>query len=240
MVSRFDATVDLGFADGHEGLAVLSGIAALDVPRCKTGVIGRPPETVYFLGSRGRVLGRVYDGGHHAGTHRRGELVRLEDQRRYSGKARPTVDLLNAEYVAKQFKARFKTLWHATKGVIVAAIPDIAIELAERVRQREMTVRQAERLAGCLLLETGGDSLYSKRTRYRRRRELREHGLVLAPDLFEPVRIELQPVVEAVLEAWAPADRSAGTEMAQMATGETQTPEVDQTWAKQQPSPEFY
>jgi hypothetical protein len=82
-LGRLDSTVTQRFAEPREGLAILMGIAALDVPACKPKVIGKPPETVYLVhvNGRGRVLGRPYDKGVQARAGERRELIRLEDQR---------------------------------------------------------------------------------------------------------------------------------------------------------------
>lgn len=203
-LGRLDSTVTQQFQDGREGLAALMGIAALDVPNCKPKVIGRPPETVYFVHERGRgrVLGRAYDKGLESGIAGRGELLRLEDQRRWQSTSRPQRDRFHAEYVRGCFEQRFKALYRSAKGVKVAALPILAETLATRARTGEISHREMERLGGFILAELGGGarSAYPERTYKRRRAELRDHGLVLADDFFEPIEVELGAVLERALQ----------------------------------------
>jgi hypothetical protein len=205
-VSRLDATVTTSFADPRHGRAVLSGIAALDHPRCKPEVIGKPPETVYLLAShgRGRKLARAYDKGLETHSAPAGQLIRLEDQRRWPKASRRDVTELTTPYVRQKFQARFAGLWQASKGVTVASIPVLSREIAERFDRGDLTYREAERLAGYLVLDAGGIKGGSRWTAQRRRRELRDHGLVLADDYFEAVSVDLAPILEAALEtdAW--------------------------------------
>jgi hypothetical protein len=209
-VSRLDSTVTQRFGNPREGQAVLMGIAALDIPWCKPKVVGRPPETVYLIHERGRgrVLGRAYDKGLEAGTAERGELVRLEDQRRFAARQRPGRDAFHADYVRGRFEQRFRALWRSAKGVKVAAVPVVARELAARACRGEITHREMERLAGFVLAEVAGvaKSAYPDRTYKRRRAELREQGLVVADAFFEPVEVDLGLVLERALETpmWTP------------------------------------
>lgn len=203
-LGRLDSTVTQRFSDGREGLAALMGIAALDVPTCKPKVVGKPPETVYFIHERGRgrILGRAYDKGLEAGIACRGELIRLEDQRRWSSSARPQRHQFHAEYVRGRFEQRFKALYRSAKGVKVAALPVLAETLATRARAGEITHREMERLGGFILAELGGGArnAYPERTYKRRRAELRDHGLVLADAFFEPVEVDLGSLVEQALD----------------------------------------
>jgi hypothetical protein len=77
-ISRLDSTATYGFVDGRAGLAFLGGMAALDWPRLKPVVWGKPPETVGLTArnSRGRLLARGYDSGLLRGTHERGVAIR--------------------------------------------------------------------------------------------------------------------------------------------------------------------
>jgi hypothetical protein len=66
----------------------------------------------------------------------------------------------------------------------------------------ELTYRQTERIGGALVIELGGAAgHYSRRTHYRRRAELREHGLVLADEFYAPVAVEMGAVLEACLDS---------------------------------------
>ena len=209
-VRRCDATCDLAFDSGAEGIAVLAGVAALSVPRAQLAVRfqpgGRAVETVELKGHGGRkTLGRWYDKSVEAGTGARGTLIRPEDQRRYVAATRRCVQEMTSSYVQGGFQRRFLPLWQATKGITVAGPMVLAKELAERAEAGEITWAAAERAAGYLLLQqAGGDERMSVSTRQRRRREVRGLGLVLADGALQEVEVNLHDVLDQVMEsdAW--------------------------------------
>jgi hypothetical protein len=201
-IARLDSTVTQAFPDPLEGRAALAGIAALDLPRCEQVIRGRPVRSVQIVHVHGRaILGRAYDKGVESGTASPGELIRLEDQRRYPSGRRPQRSDLHAEYVKGRFEHRFAPLWRSAKGVKVAGVPVLARELADRVRGGELSVNQAERLGGYLLVELGGAAgAYPRRTAFRRRAALRDLGLVVADDVRTAVEVDLGQVLERALE----------------------------------------
>jgi hypothetical protein len=71
------------------------------------------------------------------------------------------------------------------------------------VEAGELTATRARNIAGYLALDAAGlTPKLPKRTRMRYRRHLREHNLALADDsMFEPVTVDLGPVLEAALES---------------------------------------
>ena len=206
-IRRLDSTVDLHFDRGVEGLAALSGVAALPVPRVKTQVMrevgGHRVETVYFRGTSGkRVLGRWYDKGVESGSDRRGFRVRPEDQRRYAKDGRLDVELVaSGTFVRDQFVRRFEPLWRASKGVKVAGAVELAERLGELVDEGVLTPRQAKAAAGWLLLEQAGANRQSRATYYRDRRKCADLGLVVADGTIEPVEIDLEEVLEQALDS---------------------------------------
>jgi hypothetical protein len=200
-LSRLDATATNVFGRGQEGIAFLQGFSALDWPRLKPQVIGKPPETVYLIArnGRGRKLARAYDTGHLHRTRARGEAIRLEDQSRFPSGARASLDV----DPRARFHRRFVPLWRSMRGVRVASLPVLTKTLAGQLASGDLTRAQAERMIGFLHLESAAAPC-ERRTWYRRRRELREHGLVVADGFFEPVEVDVGAVLEAALEspAW--------------------------------------
>jgi hypothetical protein len=207
---RCDATVDLDTGSRSRGLAILAGVAAVatTAPRAQaevrfakdgTGAV----ETVYVRGYSGvKILGRWYDKGLESGSALRGERVRAEDQRRYPRGHRRGIHELEASYVRSKFQQRFYPLWQATKGVTVAGPLVLADRLADLVDEGTISARQAEQLAGYVVLQR---RVRQKRSAtYVRRKALRELGLVVADGALEEVEVDLHEVLEEALEspAW--------------------------------------
>jgi len=205
-VRRLDSTVDLRFEGGASGLAALSGVGALPVPRVSKKVQrevgGNRVETVWFLGTSGRaVLGRWYDKGVETGEALRGAWIRPEDQRRFAKEARVPVDVVaDTSFVRDSFVRRFQPLWRASKGVLVASHSELAVRVRELVEDGEMSAGEAKAALGHLILDCGGVELQSRATRYRDRAVCRRHGLVLADCDDDRVSIDLGEVVEEALD----------------------------------------
>jgi hypothetical protein len=205
-VRRLDVTCDLDFAAGAEGLAVLAGVAALNLPRMQTAVRrqagGRFIETVAFHGSGGRkLLGRWYDKGVESGLAARGRLVRPEDQRRFTSDSRRATEELDTVYVRELFRQRFLPLWRAAKGVTVAGRMVLAAKVAELVEEGSLSAEQAEKLVGYLVLQQADCWSGARATRYRREALLRDNGLVLADGVMQEVEVDLHSVLEEALES---------------------------------------
>lgn len=219
-IRRLDAAADLRFSDGEQGLAVLDVLAQISPPRCAHGVYysadGRG-ETVILRGYGGRrMLGRVYDKGLEAGTAPRGELIRLEDQRRFQAGRRPTADLGPAT-VHQLFRRRFDYTARAPM-VTLATLHELRDRLGELVADGTVTPRRAERVAGFLTMETLGQPVgRSRSTLSRRRAEARELGLVLArlPGTKRQ-DVDLATLFEPALGsgAWAEIEATVAAEVA--------------------------
>lgn len=88
----------------------------------------------------------------------------------------------------------------ALDGVKAATFPVVAQALADEARYGYRPWKETERLAGSLVLLTGGAcDVYSKATGWRRRRDLREAGYVVVDDEREAVTVELGAQLEAAL-----------------------------------------
>jgi hypothetical protein len=203
-VSRLDLTTTRAFGAEREARAFLAGMATLDLPRCDTIRRGTPAHSIAWANSKGRrLLARCYD----KGLERGGDpfrFVRLEDQRRFASGARPPVEVAaDPAYQRDRFRSRFEPMRKAVDGVKAASFPVVAQALADEVKYGYRSPREAERLAGALVLLSGGaGEAYTRATYYRRRAELREAGYVVADDFLEPVEVELGGVLEASLAEW--------------------------------------
>lgn len=201
-VSRSDQTVTTRFARPGEARAFLAGMASAQLPRCEVTRRGHPVHSVSWTHQSGRrKLARCYDKGSELG----GEafaLVRMEDQRRYPSGARPPVDVVaDGPFLRSKFEARFGPIRKAVHGVRAATFPVIAQALADEARYGYRDVREAERLAGALVMLSGGaGEAYRRSTYFNRRAELREAGYVVVDDLVEAVEVNLGDVVEQALE----------------------------------------
>ena len=203
-VARLDGTVTVGFEEGHQGLALLQGVAALDMPRSMPVVWGRPPQTVYIANESGRGMkARIYDKALESLSGPAGTAIRFENQGRYPKPVRRAVSDVDLEHVRHRFQARFAPLAKSAAGLTVASLPVVAARVHERIQGGEIPRREAERLLGFMALHQAGDRGYPRRTMFRRRSELRERGLVLADDFFAPVEVNLGETIEAALAAWS-------------------------------------
>jgi hypothetical protein len=201
-VARSDQTVTTAFDRPAEARAFLAGMASVQLPRCETSRRGHPVHSVSWTHATGRrILARCYDKGLEQG----GEAFRferLEDQRRYGSEDRPVPEVLaDPDYARSKFRARFGPVLKSVDGVRAASFPVLAQAIADEARYGYRDVREAERLAGSLVLLAGGaGEAYRRRTMYRRRAELREAGYVVVDDLVEHVEVNLGEVVGQALE----------------------------------------
>lgn len=148
-----------------------------------------------------RKLARCYDKGLEQGLEPF-ETVRMEDQRRYASGDRPSIeDVADTHYLQGKFRARFGPIRKAVHGVKAASFPVVAQALADEARYGYRSVREVERLAGALVILSGGGSdAYKRSTYYNRRAELRDAGYVVVDDVVEAVEVNLGDVVEEALE----------------------------------------
>jgi len=202
-VARSDQTVTAEFMRPADARAFLAGMASVQLPRCQTTRRGHPVHSISWTHALGaRKLARCYD----KGLERGGEafkLGRLEDQRRYQSGKRPPLDVVaDPGYLRGRFEARFGPIRKAVDGVTAATFPVLAQTLADEARYGYRDTREAERLAGALVLLSGGaGEAYSRATFYRRRAELRDAGFVVVDDSAEVASVNLGEVVGQALES---------------------------------------
>ncbi|MGA2319481.1 MAG: hypothetical protein ABSG95_01895 [Solirubrobacteraceae bacterium] len=211
---RADLACDLSFMDGATGLALLRGLAALDVPRRKSVTYkrdGRVETVNYCTQKLGHIKLRCYDGGVHRGTHRPGELVRVEAQLRFKGAARPDPSEWAQQDLGKLWQGKLAA-WEGTEEVVLAGLNAMEREITDAVAAKRLKLPAAETLIGNLRLRASGrgkdywtaqghDHLWGRRAR-----TLRDLGLVLDDaDLGHEAEATLLPlgrILRAVREAW--------------------------------------
>jgi hypothetical protein len=172
----------------------------------------RQPETVEFLAPRtGKKLARTYDKGveraargDFARAEPAGSLVRMEAQNRFRKDARMRAEVLadNPDITEGLFRGRFAPVAVSSEGLTAATIPILREHVVEMVQAGAIKGTVAERLVGFLM--TGGLGL-TLRTRQRRIRELRDHGLVLLDPMRDPVSVDLGASLDEALGAWSRA-----------------------------------
>ena len=181
----------------------MAGMAAVELPRMEAIRRGTPPHSVGWAGAKGRKLyARAYDKSRERGGEP-WQAIRLEDQRSMPRpQGRVGLDAVSdPEWQRDRFVRRFGAMRKAVSGVTAASFPVIAQAIADEVKYGLLTHREAERLAGAMvILGGGGGEGYPRRTLYRRRAELRERGYVVVDDWMEPVEVDLADELEAALE----------------------------------------
>jgi hypothetical protein len=209
---RCDATVNLVADRPSEGIALLSGIAAIvrDSPghaEVRYGLDHRA-ETVYVRGYAGkRITGRWYDKALESSVGVRGTMIRGEDQRRWGAAQRRDLSELSAPVLRANFHRRFYPLFQVTKGVTVGGAVVVAEKLLEAVEAKTISPVMANAVAGHTLMRLAGGrrgSGVSQSAMYKYERTLRELGLVLADGILEEVEVDIGAVLEAALDsdAW--------------------------------------
>ena len=205
-ISRIDSTATVRMPTPAAGWSMLTGMQALDVPRLKPNVIGRPPETVKWVtAKRAATRATAYDKGHQLGTAPRGVEIRLEARSRYPAARRMRVSEWRSDDVRENFRNRFEPMRASATGLHVMTETTVREQLRSFVEDGRVTPRQAERLLGHIACEATGIRR-EKTARWRARRELRRLGLALALDGAEGERVdvELGQVLDDVLgaEVW--------------------------------------
>lgn len=204
-LSRVDVTATIGMRTPAEGWAVLRGLAALDAPRRKPALYGRPPETVYLLApTSGAVLERIYDRGVKHLTAAPGLEARFEAQTRYRRDRRHAVGEWTMDRVRDTFRHRFEPLQASADGLRVASEATLRETVRELVASERVTPRQAELLLGHIGCESVGIRR-PRSTVHRRRSELRRLGLAQALDGCDDdaVDVPLGDVLSDLLTAGA-------------------------------------
>lgn len=200
-VSRLDVTTSRRFVPA-QGRAFMAGMASLEMPRMEATRRGTPPHSVWWTGAKSAAIkARTYCESFKVEGREPFERLRLEDQRRFPSGKRPTLEAAADPVKQRQlFMRRFEPMRKAVDGVTAASFPVIAQALADEARYGYRSVREVERLAGAMIMLTGGaGEAYSRRSFYRRRAELREAGYVVVDDFMEAVEVDLGDELERAL-----------------------------------------
>lgn len=200
-VSRCDSTTSRSM-DSARGRALIAGVAAINFPRLERTARGAPVHSVWWTGAKSRAIkNRVYCESFKVEGRQPFERVRLEDQRRFPNGHRPSLEVAaDPDFQRRNFVRRFDPMRKAVDGVTAATFPVIAQALADELKYGYRTHREVERLAGSLVILSGGAGEgYPKTTRWRRQAELREAGYVVVDDFLEPVEVDLGAELEAAL-----------------------------------------
>jgi hypothetical protein len=208
---RLDVTVNLATDSTPAGLAIMSGVAAIQPDARLQTIVTRQPggravETVAWRGKRG-IVARTYDKSTEALSGPRATLLRFEDQRRWPTDTRRQTADLDASAVRDIFCKRFAPLWKASRGVHVVTRTKAAQRLREAVTREEITPRQAVNVAGHLFLAQADVQIGPRTTRWRHGRIAQALGLVLVDGEIaeQEVEIDLADVLGQVVDGnhWA-------------------------------------
>jgi hypothetical protein len=201
-VSRLDVTTSRRF-EPSEGRGFMAGVATLEMPRLEATRRGTPVHSVWWTGAKSATIkNRAYCESFKVAGREPFERIRLEDQRRFPSGHRPTLEAAADPARQRQlFQRRWEPMRKAVDGVKAASFPVVAQALADEVRYGFRPWREAERLAGALVLFTGGvKPARGQKTLYRRRAELKEAGFIVLDDFMEPVEVELADELDRALE----------------------------------------
>jgi hypothetical protein len=188
-VRRFDLAHEFEFEDGSEGLAFLRTVAGMCPPRRKLDVWkgqDGQPQTVYVRQEiSGVVTERLYDKGVESGSHRPGQRLRYEAQRRHAKPDRYSPETLATLDLSAEYGRSMKTYLQGGENVIAAG-PDATVEhLAQAFARGELSLAKAERMIGTVaLLKEYGRSIYPCERQQRRRiADVRQAGIALDEEL---------------------------------------------------------
>ena len=205
-VRRFDLAHELEFENFRDGLSFLRTAAGLNPPRRMTVpyIKGGTIQTVYYrLPKSGVVDARLYDKGVESGSHRAGERIRIEAQRRPAKSQRFAPEVLAADVDLGAEFGRSIIPQLASEELVSAGTGAAFEHLVQQAASGEIGDAKAERLIGTLaIMQRYGRSYYSEPWKQRRRlADLRDAGIalddVLPSDRIVPVGQLLRDAVES-------------------------------------------
>lgn len=207
---RLDTACDVTMVDPRRGVEFLDACSRLVPPAGMKTTSWRAPEAVETVALRlGRnVVARIYDrnearralGDVTAGP--RGEVIRLEAQRRWKGEAPSIAEVLTPEQLSNEWWTRFASL----DGMSAGSAGDIVDHVVDLVRLGDLSPQRGTSLIGAAAIFDRGTApgkMWSSQTVASRRRDLRSAGL-LPSKLVGGTVVDLGEVARASRLAWIP------------------------------------
>lgn len=190
-LGRLDVTADFETPTSLYGLELLKALQAIQFCNGRSRPYGGNNmwETVVIPARNGRaILGRVYDKGVESKSAPRGRLLRAEDQRRFTAERRRAVEDIDAQFLCDRWHRRFKHFAKATEGVVTVSDPITACAVVQsKIEAGELDPLRGERLVATIMLDylSGQNRRGDRVTLWRRRKELRELGIVTDSGVLE-------------------------------------------------------
>jgi hypothetical protein len=200
--ARLDVTADFETPTQLYGLEWLKALSAIQFSQGRARPYGAHNmwETIVVPSNSAkanRILGRVYDKGLESNAAPRGRLLRAEDQRRFNAERRRGVEAIDAAFLCDRWHRRFRHFEQANEegGQMVTVADPITIcaLIQSRIESGELDPLKGERLVATVVLDyiAGNQRRGDRVTLWRRRRELRELGLVTDAGLLTAGQTEI-------------------------------------------------
>ena len=213
VLRRLDLAAELRWDDPADGVATLRALGDLSLPRVKVAEWrheGRTETIAYYTATKKkRLLHRIYDKGIQSGSDPAGTLLRFERQHRFArDKQQPVEQLARDGDPEALWLDGFEDWAEAAERLQVGGHDAAQLRLVEKVERGELEPHEAERRIGSLAVaqirgEGWWRDLGKPHLVRRRRSDLADHGLTLAPS-EKPVReIPLGEALQALRAAWS-------------------------------------
>lgn len=228
-VRRLDLAAELRWSDPADGIATLRALGDLSLPRvkvCEWRHEGRTETIAYYTATKKkRLLHRIYDKGVESGSDQAGVLLRFERQHRFTKDAQePVAQLALVGDPEALWLDGFEDWAKAAERLMIGGTDAAQRHLVEKVERGELQREKAERLVGSLAIarmrgEGWWRDLGKPHLGNRRRRELADHEVALAPSAKPEREVPLGDAIQALRAAW----KEPPTEQAEPTSAERRT-----------------